>query len=155
MAVMLVLLMEEIYKVRRWDRLRWHDVLTKFHEDWYRYLAIWRFCLINLKSCNIGITGGEIYGVRRWNGLRWHDIHTKFQDDWFKHLSNITVIIAIIWEDVMLVLLIEGIYAVHRWDGFMWHDISFMKIGIGFQAILMFCFRNLKGCNVGTGGMNL
>jgi hypothetical protein len=25
----------------------------------------------------------------------------------------------------------------------------FMKIGIGVQAILRFCFRNFRGCNVG------
>jgi hypothetical protein len=33
---------------------------------------------------------------------------------------------------------------------------SFMKIGTGVQAILMFCFRNLIGCNVGfTEGRDL
>jgi hypothetical protein len=33
---------------------------------------------------------------------------------------------------------------------------SFMKIGIGIQAILRVCFRNLRGCNVGiTDGMDL
>jgi hypothetical protein len=26
---------------------------------------------------------------------------------------------------------------------------SFMKTGIGVQAILRFCFRNLRGCDVG------
>jgi hypothetical protein len=26
---------------------------------------------------------------------------------------------------------------------------SFIKIGTGVQAILRFCFRNLRGCNVG------
>jgi hypothetical protein len=26
---------------------------------------------------------------------------------------------------------------------------SFMKIGTGVQAVLRFCLRNLKGCNVG------
>jgi hypothetical protein len=26
---------------------------------------------------------------------------------------------------------------------------SFMKIGTGVQAILRFCLRNLRGCNVG------
>jgi hypothetical protein len=33
---------------------------------------------------------------------------------------------------------------------------SFMKIGIGVQAILRFCLENLRGCNVGiTEGMDL
>jgi hypothetical protein len=37
----------------------------------------------------------------------------------------------------------------------MWHDTSiynitsFMKIGAGIQAVLKFCLRNLRGCNVG------
>jgi hypothetical protein len=32
----------------------------------------------------------------------------------------------------------------------------FMKIGTGVQAILRFCFRNLRGSNVGiTGGRDL
>jgi uncharacterized protein YraI len=38
----------------------------------------------------------------------------------------------------MLVLLIEGMIYVP----------SIMKIDIGVQAILRFCIRNLKGCNV-------
>jgi hypothetical protein len=29
------------------------------------------------------------------------------------------------------------------------HLPGFMKIGTGFQAILRFCFSNLKECNVG------
>jgi hypothetical protein len=28
--------------------------------------------------------------------------------------------------------------------------LSFIKIGIGVQAILRFCYRNLRGCNVGV-----
>jgi hypothetical protein len=33
---------------------------------------------------------------------------------------------------------------------------SFMKICAGVQAILRFCFRNLRGCNVGiTDGRDL
>jgi hypothetical protein len=37
-SVMLVILMEGICELRRWDRLRWYDIHTKFHEDWLRYL---------------------------------------------------------------------------------------------------------------------
>jgi hypothetical protein len=29
--------MEEIYELRRWDGLRWHDIYTKFPEDWCRH----------------------------------------------------------------------------------------------------------------------
>jgi uncharacterized protein YraI len=33
---------------------------------------------------------------------------------------------------------------------------SFMKIATGFQAVLRFCLRDFKGCNVGiTEGRNL
>jgi hypothetical protein len=44
------------------------------------------------------------------------------------------------------------IYDVRHWDGLRWHDtyiLSFMKIGVGVQAILRFCLRNLRGYNVG------
>jgi hypothetical protein len=33
---MLVLLIEGIYEVRRWDGFMWHYIRTKFHEDWGR-----------------------------------------------------------------------------------------------------------------------
>jgi hypothetical protein len=36
---MLVLLMEGIYEVRRGDGLKWHDIHTKFLEDWFRHLS--------------------------------------------------------------------------------------------------------------------
>jgi hypothetical protein len=44
----------------------------------------------------------------------WHDIHIKSHEDRFMHSSNIKSTTATIWEDVMLVLLIEGIYDVCR-----------------------------------------
>jgi hypothetical protein len=43
-------------------------------------------------------------------------------------------------EVAVLVLLKGMIYDVHRWDGLRWHDIHIpgvMKIGTGFQAVLM------------------
>jgi hypothetical protein len=33
-AAMLVLLLGGIYDARRWYGLMWHDIVTKFHEDW-------------------------------------------------------------------------------------------------------------------------
>jgi hypothetical protein len=33
---MLVLQMKKDYEVHSYDGLRWHDINTKFHEDWYR-----------------------------------------------------------------------------------------------------------------------
>jgi hypothetical protein len=40
-------------------------------------------------------------------------------------------------------------YAVEMGYGAMIYFLSFMKIGRGIQAILWFCPRNLKCCNVG------
>jgi hypothetical protein len=37
MAVMLVLLMEEIYEMRILDELRWHASCTMSRENWYRH----------------------------------------------------------------------------------------------------------------------
>jgi hypothetical protein len=58
------------------------------------FQAILRFCLRNLKGCNVGITDRGIYEVRRCGGLRWVDMRTKFHDDRSRHLrvSNIMVI---------------------------------------------------------------
>jgi hypothetical protein len=65
------------------------------------------------------------------------------------------VIIATISEDVMLVLPIKEMYQVEMASfGMIYKYVqSFMTIGIHVEEILRFCFRNLKGSNVGiTGG---
>jgi hypothetical protein len=67
--VILVLLMKGFYEVRRWDGLRWHDIHTKFHTDWFRHL---RYYLNNFRGCNVGITVER--GLRS-TPLRWHYIH--------------------------------------------------------------------------------
>jgi hypothetical protein len=36
-TVMLVLLMEEIYELRRFHGLRWRDLHTKFRKHWFRH----------------------------------------------------------------------------------------------------------------------
>jgi hypothetical protein len=38
-------LMEGIYEVRRWDRLRCHGIHTEFHKDWFTYsnVNMWGF----------------------------------------------------------------------------------------------------------------
>jgi hypothetical protein len=41
-------------------------------------------------------------------------------------------------------------YAVEMASCGMIYVSSFMKIGRGVQAILRFCLRNLRDCNVGT-----
>jgi hypothetical protein len=58
----------------------------------------------------------------------------------------------------MLVLLIKRIYkyTVEMASCGMIYIRSFVKTGTGIQAILRFCLRNLRGCNVGiTDGRNL
>jgi hypothetical protein len=56
---MLVLLIEGIDDLRRWDGFMWHDILTKFHEDGTGIQAILRFYPRNLRGCNVGITDGR------------------------------------------------------------------------------------------------
>jgi hypothetical protein len=47
-------------------------------------------------------------------------------------------------------------YAVEIASCGMTHVPSFMKIGAGILAILLFCLRNLRGCNAGiTDGRGL
>jgi hypothetical protein len=100
-----------IYDVRRWDGFMWHDILAKFHEDWYRRssnikgfpLQIWNSAMLVSLKGSFTKNAVEI-------GLRWHDIRTKFRDDGFRLLSNSTVVTATNWEPVMLVLLTAGNY---------------------------------------------
>jgi hypothetical protein len=40
--------------MRRWDGLRWHDINTKFHEDWY------------MRSSNIKIMSQKFEGPQCW-----------------------------------------------------------------------------------------
>jgi hypothetical protein len=54
----------------------------------------------------------------------------------------------------MLVSLIERIFFKYAVD--ISSFLLFMKIGTGVQAVLRFCLRNLRGCNVGiTDGKDL
>jgi hypothetical protein len=84
--------------------------------------ALLRFCLSNLKCCNIGIIDRRdlLCTPLKWAQVAWYN--TTFQDDRYRHLNNIIVITSKILEAVMLVLLIKRIYEVRRWDGSMWHD---------------------------------
>jgi hypothetical protein len=62
--------MEGIYEARRLKGLRWHNILTKFHDVLYRHLnnitditaTIWGAVMLVLL-----IEG--IYKVRRWDGF--------------------------------------------------------------------------------------
>jgi hypothetical protein len=56
----------EIYEVHQCDGSRWHDIHTKFHEDWFRHSDN-----INVIASKIGeaavlvLLMGRIYDVRR------------------------------------------------------------------------------------------
>jgi hypothetical protein len=34
----MLLLIDGIYELRRWDGFIWHDICTKFHDDWFKHL---------------------------------------------------------------------------------------------------------------------
>jgi hypothetical protein len=133
--------------------------LSRFHVAWYAYEVSWilveafkkieRFASEIWKDVILVLLVGGIYKVRNSTRLRQHDIFIKSHDYRFRHLTNITVITAKVWGAVKLVLLIERNYEMRHWDSFIWHGMlpSFMKTGIGVQAMLRFCLRNLRGCN--------
>jgi hypothetical protein len=56
-------LMEEIYEVRRWDGVRFHDIYTKFHKDLFRHKPILRKWL-KRKADNVGIWSHDLQTVR-------------------------------------------------------------------------------------------
>jgi uncharacterized membrane protein len=137
-AAVLELLKRGIYKVHRRDGLRWHDIHTKFHEDWFRHSG---YYLHSLRGCSVGITTGKDLGCvpLRWAHLTWHT-RTKFQDDRFRNSSNIKGITSTIWDAVDLMLLMRDIYDLRHWDRLRWHEAyvpSFIKIGSGIQVIMV------------------
>jgi hypothetical protein len=57
---MLVLLIEGIYKVRRWDCFMWHDIyIPSFMNIGTGVQAILRFFPRNFRGCNVGINDGR------------------------------------------------------------------------------------------------
>jgi hypothetical protein len=79
-TAVLVLLMGGIYEVHRWDGFMWYDIQTKFHEDCYK-CSTWRFCLNNLRRCNVGITDRrDIWSApSRWAQVPWY----TYQVSWW------------------------------------------------------------------------
>jgi hypothetical protein len=56
---MFVVLMEEIYEIRRRGGFIWHDSIPSFMNIGTGFQAIQWFYLRNLMGCNVGITGGR------------------------------------------------------------------------------------------------
>jgi hypothetical protein len=151
--MVLVLLIRWNYYVCHWHGLRWHDVyIPSFLQSIMGFQAILKFCLSSLKGCEVVIIDGrDLWSKQlKWAQVAWYS--TKFHDDRFRHLSNIRVIIATIWETVMLVLPINWIYGstLSRLLHVAWctYHISWRLVQV-FQAILRFCLRNLRSCNIG------
>jgi hypothetical protein len=81
-----------------------------------------------------------------------HTVHTKFHKDWYRHSRNTDA----------FSLKCERLWCwYYLWEGYKMYTIqmpscgmiflpSFMKIGTGIQAILMFCLSNLCGPNDGV-----
>jgi hypothetical protein len=114
-----------------------HHIHTKFHEEWVQTML--KFCLSNLRDCNVGITDGRYLQSGHWDGLWWHDIGTKLHDDRFRHSSNIEVITSKISEAAVLVLPMGDIYEVLCCDGRRWHHIhiSFHKGQFRHSEVVM------------------
>jgi hypothetical protein len=112
----------EEFMINRWYGFMWHDCLPSFMKIFGGVQAILRFCLRNLRGCEVGITDGRDLrsASLRWDQVAWYTY--TYRVSW-RYLSNITVNTATIWETILLVSLIEGIYEVRIWDGFMWHDV--------------------------------
>jgi hypothetical protein len=120
-----------IYKVHCWDGLRWHDIHTKLHEDWFLLsgnikviaLTIWKAAVLVLLM-------RRIYDVCHCDDFRWHDTY-------------IPCFITIIWQ-------INGflMYATEMASGGMIHIPSLMMISSDIHVILRFCLSNLNDCNI-------
>jgi hypothetical protein len=74
-AVVLVLLMQEIYDIRVSDGLRWHRLYKKFQEDWCRGSCNIKVFLNNFRGCNVGVNnrgGSFIHAVGMGSGAIVH-----------------------------------------------------------------------------------
>jgi hypothetical protein len=100
-----------IYEVSYWDGLKWHDIHTKFHKDWFKHSSNIKVIISTISEASmLVLLMGGIYDAHPWNGLRWLDIHTSFHDyEFITGSSNIKVITYIIWKAAMLALLRGGI----------------------------------------------
>jgi hypothetical protein len=70
-----VLVKGVIYELHRWDGLKWHDICTKFHEDWFRNSG--NIKVITSAICETAVLVllmGRIYDISRYDDLKWHDI---------------------------------------------------------------------------------
>jgi hypothetical protein len=69
--------MRGIYEVQCYDGLRWHDIHTEFHDDWFRYSSNIKVITTILVAVMLVLLMGRIYDARRSD--------TKFNKDWLRH----------------------------------------------------------------------
>jgi hypothetical protein len=150
-TIELVLLRRGIYDVRHWDGLRWHDIRTKFHDDWFKHLSIFAVNTATVWDTIMLVLLIEgIYEVRHWSGFVWRDMHSRFYEDCYRLSSNIKV----------LPQRFEWLWCWYYWSkgflkcpfemgsGGLINIRSFTKIGTCVQAILRCYLGSLKGCHV-------
>jgi hypothetical protein len=136
---MLVLLMGRIYKVRRWNGFRWHDICTKFHDDRFRYLSNTTVITATIREALMLVSLIEgIYEVSRWDGFMWHDICTKFNENWYRRSRNIKVLHQKFERLKCWYYWWKGIfnYVVEMGSSAMIYVPSFIKIGLGTQKLI-------------------
>jgi hypothetical protein len=63
----LVLLMEGINEICLLDGVRWHDILTTFHDDLFRHSSN----IKNLRGCSVRVTDLRDLGSK---SFRWHRV---------------------------------------------------------------------------------
>jgi hypothetical protein len=82
--------MTETYDVCLSDGLKWQDINTNFHDNWFRFSSNTESisATISVDSVLVLLMRG-IYDVCHWDSLRCHDMHVKFQYGRFRHSSNI------------------------------------------------------------------
>jgi hypothetical protein len=143
-----------IHEVHNWDGFRWHDIHTKFHEDWFRHSSNIKVITSTIqKAVALVLLRRRIYDECCWEDLRWQNTYMpSLMMIGLGNSSNIKHITWTIWDVIALLLIGRGISDVSHWDGLRQHDIyipSFMKICTDIQTILRFCLNNSNGCNIG------
>jgi hypothetical protein len=122
-----------------WDGLRWHDMYTKFHEDWFGYSGNIKVITLTVSEAAVLVLlRGMIYDVYHWDDLRWHNMHMPY---FMTISSGIKVILRVIpqkferlycwycwWEEFIMyaVAMASGvmIYVPSPWwsvRGFKWY----------------------------------
>jgi hypothetical protein len=133
--------------------MTWH-IHIKFHDNRSRNWSNIKVYIKNVRDYSVGTTDERNFLNTHQDGLRWCNIHTQFHDERFRHSSNTKGVTLTVWEAIVLMLLIRKIYEVPHSGMIYIYIPCFMRIRKGAQAMLRFCSRNLRSCNVGITDLN-